>query len=224
MAKRKRPEDYQTVAEAAGIIWCGPIPKDVLTNTVWKCSGGYEWFAPYHGVSRGRGCPHCAGLAVKSAADYALLAKNRGFEWLGPLVVNSKSDTSWRCSEEHVWRATYNNVSKGSNCPTCSNHVSRPEIQLREAVTQVYLDTQGNVRKLLKNRSFELDIYVPSLKKAIEYDGWAHTHYPEAQERDARKERECAEAGIDLLRVTDKEYKANPEATTQRVLEWLKAA
>lgn len=205
-------------------MWLGPEVKNNWTKTRWRCSSNHIWEASYDAVQRGSNCSYCTGAARKVSQDYSDLANERGFNWLGPYVEYVSVPCNWRCSKWHEWEARYNDIQQGKGCPQCANHISRPEIQLREAVQAHHPDTQGNIRKLLKSKRFELDIYIPSLKKAVEYDGWAHIHYPEAAFRDARKDRECVEAGIQLLRIPHKEYKANPTATTQRVLEWLRVA
>ena len=53
------------------------------------------------------------------------------------------------------------------------------------------------------NNGMELDIYIPSRKLAIEYDGEAW-HKPEKVEREKEKYRICKENGIRLLRIKEK--------------------
>ena len=127
----------------------------------------------------------------------------------------------------HRWESTANNIQRGQWCPHCARKVSKPEVQLLKFIQQLYPDAQ-KCRGLLKNQKFELDIYMPSLKKAIEYDG-EHWHYSEwaishkIPQRDALKNQQCAEAGIQLLRIRERDYLANPEAVKQQILEFLKS-
>lgn len=217
----KVPQDYHDLASARGFVWLGPEVATVMDKTLWQCTLGHQWQARYNNIQQCDSCPYCSGKSPKVPQDYHDLAKARGFAWLGPKVKSVLFKTQWQCNRGHQWKAIYNSVQQGKGCPRCSKQISKPEIQLREAINFVYPDTQGNARKLLETWRFELDIYVPSLRKAVEYDGWAHTYYLKSVARDARKDEECIKAGIKLLRVKDKDYKANPEATTQKVLEWL---
>lgn len=81
-------------------------------------------------------------------------------------------------------------------------------------------------RGLLKTKSFQLDVYIPSLKKAIEFDGtfwhksdWAVMHG--AFFRDARKDRECLEAGIELLRINECDFDANRDSIFAKITAFL---
>lgn len=50
-------------------------------------------------------------------------------------------------------------------------------------------------------KRLELDIFIPSLKRAIELDGDYWHSSPERKKTDKRKNKECADAGIKLLRL-----------------------
>lgn len=52
--------------------------------------------------------------------DYHLLAAQRGFRWLGPEVPTTKTLTTWECQKGHQWRAIYNNIQQGRDCPYCA--------------------------------------------------------------------------------------------------------
>lgn len=69
----------------------------------------------------------------------------------------------------------------------------------------------------------ELDIWIPGLRKAIEYDGEYWHQTPEAQERDSRKTRACCQAGIGLLRISDKHWTLNSEAVIVALKFFLEA-
>ena len=48
------------------------------------------------------------------------LAKKQNGKCLSKRFVDSKKPLKWACSKGHVWPATFNNVSRGSWCPTCA--------------------------------------------------------------------------------------------------------
>lgn len=133
LKQRIPPEQYQRVAKRRGFKLVGPIPDSVVENTTWECPQGHRWQAAYHGVRRGNGCPYCAGLARKTAGDYADLAKQRGFIWLGPMPQNSTELTRWQCQYGHTWQANYSNVSsRNSGCPICKSTQGRLRRQHKE--------------------------------------------------------------------------------------------
>ena len=117
--KPKTAKDYLAVAKARGFEWRGPEVPNARTKTYWQCPKGHEWPAFYNSISQGSGCPECAGLKRKTAEDYRVLAKTRGFTWLGPLVPNIMTKTKWRCPKGHEWPASYNNISHGTGCSSC---------------------------------------------------------------------------------------------------------
>lgn len=51
--------------------------------------------------------------------DYHAIAAKRGFEWLGPGVLNNRTKTVWRCKLGHEWNAPYSDLQCGQGCPRC---------------------------------------------------------------------------------------------------------
>jgi very-short-patch-repair endonuclease len=74
---------------------------------------------------------------------------------------------------------------------------------------------------MLRNKRFELDIYIPSLRKAIEYDGEYWHGRPEAIGRDSKKDIQCREAGIELLRIPEEQYLKDKSGTMELIKKWL---
>lgn len=152
-----------------------------------------------------------------------LYASRNNGKWLG-VYIGSRLLTDWKCKDGHLFQMRPNNVRSGQWCPICAFKQSKKEIELREIIKQRYNDTMGNVKGLLKSKRLELDIYVPSLGKAIEFDGkrWHNNvEYVECIERDSRKNNECIEAGIALFRVDYHDYISNKEDVLSKVWEFL---
>lgn len=89
-------------------------------------------------------------------------------------------------------------------------HVSRGERELVDYIRSIYGgDIILNGRKLLGG--FELDVYLPELKLAFEYNGEYWHTLPNIPERDAFKRRECRKRKIALLNVWEKDWKERPD-------------
>lgn len=75
---------------------------------------------------------------------------------------------------------------------------------------------------LLNKETYYLDFYDSVQKKNIEFDGtyWHHKTKDKDQIRDKFLQEE---RGIQILRISDDEYKNDPEGTVQKCLEFLKA-
>ena len=106
---------------------------------------------------------------------------------------------------------------------------SKPELEIYEFVKSKFPDAINGKSGLLHNKRFELDIYVPSLNKAIEYNGPTHDPdhnlYKGSQDRDYRKELDCKETGgIELLKIDYKEFElknVNKQLAFDKISEFL---
>ena len=103
--------------------------------------------------------------------------KNNG---LTPVDVmpNSGKKVWWKCKKGHEWQATITNRNKGIGCPVCNSerNTSFPEYAMVYYLKKYGLDVLHSYR----GQGYELDIYIPSKKVAIEYDGhYWHKNKPE---------------------------------------------
>ena len=56
-------------------------------------------------------------LTIQHARDFA---ESKGWECLSDVYIGSKSHLKWRCSENHEWNASFNNIKNGRVCPNCA--------------------------------------------------------------------------------------------------------
>ena len=57
---------------------------------------------------------------AKSTADYQALAQAKGVEWLSQAVPeHPRGRTVWRCTAGHVYKATFEAMEMGADCPLC---------------------------------------------------------------------------------------------------------
>jgi hypothetical protein len=116
---RKTAAHYRALARQRGFAWTGRLPVNTHTRTTWRCAQGHGWRATFSSVSGGSGCPHCAGVAPRTAAGFRALGRQVGFVWLGP-VTPSHNSTRWRCPHGHEWLARAGTLSGGHGCPICA--------------------------------------------------------------------------------------------------------
>ena len=175
----------------------------------WKCNQGHEWQATIYSRNQGNGCPYCSGNKVLIGYnDLQTVNSNLAKEWnyernngLKPIDVtpNSNKKIWWKCKKGHEWQAAIYSRNKGIGCPVCNSerHTSFPEYAI-----VFYLKKYGiEVMHLYKEIGCELDIFIPSLKIAIEYDGclWHKNRII----KDLEKNRKCSESGIKLYRIRE---------------------
>lgn len=195
--------------------------KSYQSDYQWQCHNGHEWSARASNVVNGTWCPRCADRRhnIEWCRE---LAVDRGGLCLSEEYIIGTTKYQWKCGKGHIWRAAAVNILRGHWCPRCAQPRSKKEFTLYNYVKLTHPHAISGSYKVLKNRNFQLDIYVPSLKKAIEFDGtfwhksaWAVSHG--VPERDARKDLQCKEAGIALLRIPEEEFDADLDAVKAKI-------
>ena len=217
---------YNQLAQAKGGRCLSTEYINALTKYGWECKGRHRWEATAGDVQFGYWCPKCAGSDKKNLEYYDRFAQAKGGRCLSTEYINALTKYGWECKEGHRWRATANDIKSGYWCPKCPHKQSQLEKVVFDLIQSRFLDAQARRRGVLHSRGLELDIYVPSLKKAIEFDGdfwhkspWALLHGQ--AERDARKDQQCKEVGIDLLRIGESDYKKNPDTEMSKIWQFL---
>jgi hypothetical protein len=99
--------------------------KTNSTKLLWQCQVGHQWEAIPSNVLRGSWCPVCGhargGPKRLSLQAMRAIAASRGGRCLSDDYVNSGTDLLWQCKEGHQWKATPNNIKRGTWCPVCFN-------------------------------------------------------------------------------------------------------
>lgn len=108
----------------------------------------------------------------------------------------------WKCKFGHSFPATITNRHQGRGCPECDkiNKTSLPEQTIFYYVCRTYPNSVNRYKDMFDN-GMELDVYIPSLKTGIEYDGPYHRS-AEALRRDSEKYSICRSNDIRLIRVS----------------------
>ena len=188
-------------------------PEDFTANSGkkvwWKCGKGHEWISIIANRSKGNDCPYCAGQkAIKGYNDLATLDPGLANEWnyekngrLTPeqVTLNSNKTVWWKCTKGHEWTSIIANRNKGNACPICN---SERNTSFPEYAIEYYLEKNGvKTIHTYKEKGYELDIYIPSKKIAIEYDG-SFWHQSKTK-KDLEKNLKCKKDGIKLYRIRE---------------------
>lgn len=177
----------------------------------WICKNGHEWQAMVSNRVKGRNCPYCSNKKIIAGYnDFATVYSDISQEWnyekntgLFPTEVSPSSSKKawWKCKTcGHEWIASINNRIK-RGCPQCSKarRVSFPEKVIFYYVSKVFEHVEENYRPDFLDGQ-ELDIYIPEMNVAIEYDGEL---YHQNVLRDLHKNEVCRQNGISLIRVRE---------------------
>lgn len=203
-------------------------PKEVSHGSKqkvwWKCSQGHSWDATIGSRVNGNGCPYCSGKKVLNgyndlATTHPSIAKEWDYELnnsLSPfdLTAGSNRKIHWICKYGHRWSTTVYHRVRGTGCPICASALktSFPEQAIYFYIKKKHADAINRYADLFDN-GMELDIYIPSLKIGIEYDGSVWHSSTRAKEKEISKYKTCSSSGIFLIRIReDKNNKDNSSA------------
>ncbi|GAE28370.1 hypothetical protein JCM9140_4590 [Halalkalibacter wakoensis JCM 9140] len=182
-------------------------------NVWWKCEKAHEWTSTIDNRVRGNGCPYCGGLLATKERNLAILFPDVLEEWdhnknkgMNPEEIMPFSDRKvwWKCEKKHEWETSIANRTTGKGCPKCSSdsRTSFPEQVIFHCFKQVFADTQNRYHlKGDQGNGYEYDVFIPSLRLAIEYDGLFYHSKKSQVIRDEKKNRYAKDNHFTLIRV-----------------------
>lgn len=190
-----------------------------------KTCGHEFWTNPSNFIRREEGCPYCKG---KTISRRRFMTHEQFIKKLGDRAEEYEFITRYKSAREPIrvkhlpcgneFDIIPDNMLRGSRCKSCK--YSTGEGQVFRFIRGLHLGVdvvQGDRTHLLNGR--ELDIWVPELKIAIEYDGVKyHTvehfladearnwTYAEAAGYHLWKTKECEKQGIRLVHIFEDEW------------------
>lgn len=123
MGKVKYTEDYiRNVANARGgklinLYYIIDTPRNKLRATL-ECEYGHTWITNPTRIDT-KWCPDCNPYKKLTQKHADNLALKKGGKCLS-IYVNARTPMTWQCGIGHKWKATYDNVSRQTWCPTCN--------------------------------------------------------------------------------------------------------
>lgn len=214
------------------------------TKYLWVCRNGkhehsYPMTAKHK--ARGQNCGICDGKTVLKGfndfgSNFPELLKEWDYELneISPFEITSYNFKAvhWICKESHRWKVSLiNRTNKGTGCPDCSKMgFSQQEKDFTKWLSRE-LEEMGfneeivsNDKKVLGKR--ELDVYIPNLKLAFEYNG-EYWHDKSQYELDRKnniaiskemiKEKDCSKLGIRLIQVWSNDWRKNNDKEIKRI-------
>lgn len=195
----------------------GVGPESVTIGSIkkvwWRCEKGHSWQAtPNERTNAHVGCPYCSGRRVLAGFnDLATKNPSIAAEWdyerngdLRPDQVTSKSNRIvwWICPSGHEYRTQIAaRTLSGAGCSTCNRErkTSFAEKAVFHYIKAAFPDAEENMKfDWLGKR--ELDIYIPTHKVGVEYDGM---HWHRNDLGDKEKDTLCHSHGVNLFRIRE---------------------
>lgn len=179
-----------------------------------ECEFGHRWFARPQGIKKGTWCRKCYGTAKSTLKEIQELAIERGGKCLSGSYKNDATKMEWLCSENHIWKATPNNIKRGKWCPTCTKGIG--ERTCRLSFEKIFGKDFNSIRpNWLKNslgNNMELDGYNEELQIAFEHQGRQHYSITNVNHRfvkqstldnDKQKAEICKNLGINIIYIPE---------------------
>ena len=225
MSKRKSNDEFIREAQLIHHNRYDYSKVEYINNKTKVCivcpEHGEFWQTPSDHLN-GKGCPQCAGNVRCDKAMFVEKAKsihNDRYDYSKVEYVNAHTKVCIICPEHGEFWQTPNNHLNGNGCPLCKNRkigdVLRDTVEgfieksneLNEITNclRVLLPQQRN-REILRNR--EIDIYIPSLKLGIEYNGlrWHSEEFGKDHRYHLDKLNKCNDQGIKLIHIFEDEW------------------
>lgn len=164
---------------------CFSSPRDILTEIrpdyAWRCAAAHVYRSSLHNFLAGNRCGYCSGrYPIAGVSDLATLYPEVAQLWdteanggapASSSTARSSRKAHFKGSEcSHRWYRVISSqvLISGSNCPRCVKSTLEEELRRElEALYPTY--TFNSDWTVLKGK--ELDLYVPQLSIAIEFNG-----------------------------------------------------
>jgi len=224
----------------------------LLTQNYKNCDQKLETLCPsghphsisfYHFSIRKQRCAICSGTQKYSLEDVRKIVESEGYSLLSTEYKGVFFNIDLMCSKGHSYSPSFHSFkTNNSRCPICGlNGVSKGELELSNIIRGVYPDVKkkrdGKVK--IENKphikGFEIDIYIPALKKGIEYDGKYYHSFERMRadpdkalwsDDDIRnyhkfKDDWFLSLGIKILHIKEEEWDLDKESCIKRCLDFL---
>ncbi len=197
-----KPEDYSASSNKR-VWWLCPVCYYEWQTTINHRTG-----------DKATNCPVCSkkqsakkkSLTAAKMQNFAQRHPDLAKEWHttknGDVKLEEISEYCnikywWLCSYcGNEWQSTVSHRSSGRGCPRCSQaQTSVAEQTIFYYVKKAYPDAENRHKG-----EYELDIYIPSEKTAIEYDGKYYHNSKKSKIKENEKDEYCAKNGIRLIR------------------------
>ena len=186
---------------------------------------GNFYITPYNILKSKYGCNKCArclqetnALNIEDFIEKSKNIHNDFYNYNKSIYKNNRIKTIITCNKHGDFLQTPMNHLTGSGCPKCSNSlISKEEINIYNFLNDIVKCESSN-RNVLK--SGELDIYIPELKMAIEYNGlyWHSYKFRKDKNYHLNKTLQTEKEEIKLIHIFEDEWIYKKEIVKSRLL------
>ena len=157
----------------------------------------------------GQGCPMCSGNIKSSTNEFiskSQLIHGNKYSYSNVIYKNNKQTVSIICPIHGEFEQTPNNHLAKHGCPKCVNNISSYQQELCDFIKNE-LNYQIETCNTSIIKPFELDIFIPEVDVAIEFNGlYWHNEKHVSSDYHINKTNLCKEKGIRLIHIFEDEW------------------
>lgn len=172
----------------------------------------------------GRGCPECANekrkksemMTTETFIEHSKAVHGDKYSYEECVYSGSHSKVIIECKKHGRFKQAPDNHLRGQGCPKCGKTTSRPEEEIIEILKE--LNPVQRERTILSGGK-EIDVYIPSLKTGIEYNGlrWHSEAFGKDKNYHMEKLEECRKKEIRLIQIFEDEWINHKEICVSKI-------
>jgi len=197
------------------------------------CNNGHIYKAKFNNFQQGQRCPECkkvilSNLKINSYEFVKNYIEYFNYKLISDTYVGASTKLKLICPMGHEYNVSFNSFKNQNNrCLICwcESKSSRAESYIQNFVSSLGVDIIRNDRTQIVNpltgHNLELDVWIPSIKKAIEYNGTYWHSLNIKQINDKIKKEQCEKLDIDLMIVNEHNWNINRSFELDRIKQFV---
>ena len=195
-----------------------------------KCDKGHIYETNFHRFQdhqgkKGKRCPYCYGNKRHSFEYVKQYIENIGYSLLSKRYKNNRSTLIVICDNGIKHKMTFDSLKSGHRCVCNKGNNRSPQEDIiynivnNTVSTTVIRNDKRTIKNPETNYYFELDVWMPELRKAIEFNS---SHWHKGREKnDEYKIKYCKENDIKLLVIWYNDWVKNEKICEERIKEFI---
>ncbi|NJO48263.1 MAG: hypothetical protein HC840_00945 [Leptolyngbyaceae cyanobacterium RM2_2_4] len=243
MPKRLAIEQVREMFKKEGQILLSSEYINAFQKLSVKCKNGHIREITLSNFYKKQECFKCCSHGKFSLDEVSNIFKKEEYLVLSNTYSGSRNKILVKCPKGHIWSTSLNKFKdQNQRCPECSflGGYSRMEQELFDLIKKEYPSAKKSKRRSINIsgkphiKGFDLDIFIPELNKAIEFDGtYFHSMkglkrgYPNWPLQDLKeyhtiKDNYFRSIGISVLHILEKDWIKDKKLCVLKCLTFLR--